>query len=304
MKCSLLVANYNSENFVDEFIKSVFQQNYHNWELIVVDDCSTDNSLSAFLTHTSDTKIKVFSNSTNKGVGYTKRRAANLASGDILMFVDPDDALVPDALNVMVKQHVIHQNAALVYSTFYNCDENLNVIGEAKWVGSITKPSTNLHVDKISHLASFKKDYYNNTSGINPCMKAAVDKDLYFKLEEVGEVVFIDKPLYYYRKNKNGVSQLKNSVSASEFNLSVIKEAYHRRKISGFPNIGIKEIRKREAIHFHNIATLYAVDGKQKMAYSALIKSIIRDPIYKYSQKLKILFLFYYLKNIILKFHE
>lgn len=301
MKCSILVANYNSEKYILSFIESVYQQEYLNWELIIVDDHSSDNSVMVFDQYTNDTRVKIFKNNENKGVGYTKRRAASLATGDILMFVDPDDALLPSALSTMVKYHKENSNASLVYSTFFNCDKDLNIIGEADWVGNIKKPLTNLHVDRISHLASFKKEFYFKTDGVNSNIKAAVDKDLYYKLEEVGELTFIQEALYLYRKNNQGVSQSLNSIVASEYSLKVIDDAYKRRQKSGYPNISLAEIKLKKAIHFHNVSLIYALHGDYRRSLLALYKALKLDPHYKFSQKIKIASFYYNILGSIVK---
>jgi glycosyltransferase involved in cell wall biosynthesis len=69
--------------------------------------------------------VKFFQNSENKGVGFTKKRCVEEASGEICGFVDPDDALTENAIEISVKAY--NENYIATYSQFYLCDENLNI---------------------------------------------------------------------------------------------------------------------------------------------------------------------------------
>ena len=87
---------------------------------------------------------------------------------------------------------------------------------------------------KKEHFTSFKTQSYNKTNGIDPKFKRAVDQDLYFKLEEVGELVYVDKPLYIYRQGTNNNISLGkiNSRKALCWDLLAMVDACSRRKMS------------------------------------------------------------------------
>ena len=199
---SVLIANYNNGKYLDDAINSVFRQTYDNWEIIIVDDCSTDNSADKYKKYDSDPRIQIFYNDRNHGCGYTKRRCAELAHGDICGFLDPDDTLTPDALEVMVKAHQEDDSLSMVYSRFNEVDENLQFIRVSKQQGIIPEGSSFLEGDGgISHFVTFKTSAYRKTPGIDANFLRAVDHNMYFLLEEVGKVKFIDRVLYNYRTN-------------------------------------------------------------------------------------------------------
>jgi glycosyltransferase involved in cell wall biosynthesis len=229
---SILIANYNNAKYLLDAINSVFAQTYKNWEIIIVDDGSTDNSRELYKALENNSRIKIFYNSCNKGCAFTKRRCIELASGEICGFLDPDDTISVDALSIMIKSHNENPEASIIYSTHYITDETLNIIGRGKLVGLIKIGESHLNTSRygISHFATFRKQKYNKTSGIDPNYKRAVDQDLYYKLEELGPVIFIDKPLYYYRINSNGISVGKNEIKAHYWNLVIKKAAFKRRK--------------------------------------------------------------------------
>lgn len=71
---SILVAQYNNARFLQQAIDSVYAQEYANWEIIIVDDCSTDNSCEIYKEYEQDNRIHVFYNKENRGEGYTMSR--------------------------------------------------------------------------------------------------------------------------------------------------------------------------------------------------------------------------------------
>ena len=229
---SVLIANYNNGKYLMDAIESVKAQTYTNWEIIIVDDGSTDNSQELYKQLELDSRIHVFYNDENKGCGCTKRRCAELANGEICGFLDPDDALENEALEIMVGEHVKYKDASLVYSRFFYADESLNSVGVSEHQCVLPNGISFLEYGKgaISHFATFKKTFYDKTVGINMSHKRAIDHELYFLLEEVGKVHFIDKALYYYRDNTgSNLSTNSNSKVAFLWDLIIMAEACQRR---------------------------------------------------------------------------
>ena len=86
---SVLITNYNNGRYLQEAIDSVLAQTYTNWEIILVDDKSTDNSFEIYEKYKDDGRFKIYYNEVNMGCGYTKHRCAELASGELCGFLDP-----------------------------------------------------------------------------------------------------------------------------------------------------------------------------------------------------------------------
>lgn len=209
---SVLIANHNDGRFLQEAINSVFNQTYSNWEIIIVDDGSTDNSDVIYAQYKSNHSFHIYHNSKNEGCGFTKRRCIEMANGDICGFMDADDALVPEALEKMVAVHMNHPEASLVYSRYILCDNNLRKINE--YVYTIPVPPNRPFLEvgvEPTHFVSFKKDYYLKTDGISPYLKCAEDHDLYFKLEEVGTTEYIPDLLYLYRSGTGNNESFKQN---------------------------------------------------------------------------------------------
>jgi len=291
-KFSVLIANYNNARFLSTALKSVYDQTYTNWEIIIVDDSSTDESIEMLSTLEHEDQIKVVYQKKNKGVGVTKREAVNHATGDIVGFLDPDDKLTEDALEESVRAHIEHPNASLTYSLLYTCDKNFNINNIPDWTGVIPEGITNLLSNKVSHFVSFKRVLYNTTAGIDKRLKLAEDKDLYYRLEEVGDLIFINKPLYYYRIHEGGIASTKDKrVAAYKWAYLAKRNAYLRRENTSIKNIGVSDLR----YHFRRIIrNEISMSYSQSKFFNILpILSII--PIYIYPTR-KILLSYQLLK--------
>ncbi len=262
---SILIANYNDGRYLNDALASVERQTYRNFEVIIVDDCSTDNSKFFLQGLESKPKYHIYFNDKNHGCGYTKRRCVEMANGDICGFLDADDALTPDALEVMVESHLNHPDTSIIYSRYHFCNRELEPLYISKHQCTIPDNSSFLEYKRgaISHFVTFKKSSYNMTLGINDQFRIAEDLDLYFKLEEVGKNLFIDKPLYYYRIGTgNNTSLNENVVKASYWEIIAKTEACRRRNLS----YEAVELPMIEEIT-NSIVSLKATDVKQTREY-------------------------------------
>lgn len=231
---SVLIANYNNGCYLQEAIDSVLVQDYENWEVIIVDDKSTDNSAEIYDNYKNDTRFHVYFNEKNMGAGYTKHRCAELANGLICGFLDPDDKLaVKDALEVMVETHLANPEASMIYSGYYLTDEKLHVKDE---IHGMDVKGANSALEMCSwpfrHFVSFKKSAYDKTVGIDTFMKRAVDYDMYYKLEEVGDIIHIDRLLYYYRQTPHSISLNEGEYKSRIWHSYACVEAMKRRGLS------------------------------------------------------------------------
>lgn len=231
---SVLIANYNNSKYITECVESIEKQTYKNWEIIIVDDCSTDKSVEIILKLIAiDSRIHLFQNDMNEGCGYTKKKCLEFAKGEICGFVDPDDKLTEDAIELMIKKHIESPETVLIGSRRIFCDEKMNIVDIAQTLEKKTKIfKSQLETPfLITHFATFKKSAYEKTEGLDAYMKRGVDQDLYLKLEETGTVDFIDKPLYYYRNHKNSISLNSNHYKATAWHVYAIISACKRRNL-------------------------------------------------------------------------
>ena len=234
-KFSLLIAHYCNYDFFVECYESVISQTIQDFELILVDDDSPDASLEKIkLLTKDDTRVKIFKNETNKGVGFTKRKCVEMATGEICGFLDPDDALRKDALESSLSQYV-DEHVVATHSQIMMCDKNLSPLKLLPNTKS-KKPKDykffNINF-QIHHFFTFRKSTYLKTSGINVDLTSAVDQDLYLKIYDEGILNYIEQPLYLYRQHESGVSQNKSKKEklVSNWN-TVLLDTLKRRNIT------------------------------------------------------------------------
>lgn len=274
---SILIANYNNGCYLEECLESVFKQTYKNWQVIIVDDYSTDNSPEIYKKYEKDNRFRILFNKKNYGCGYTKKRCVDNAEGEICGFLDPDDTLEKDALSLVTEQHMQNISHSIIYSTLYWCNKDLKKEKIWEIVGKIPEGENQLTstTKKIGHFASFKNDLYKKTVGINPKLKSAVDQDLYYKLEEQGPVLFIDNPLYNYRIHQKGISSMNiNRLISYHSHLKVKKKAYLRRLNTNIHNINRATLNKEWLNSFQAIAIAYRKNKSYLKSYYYLIMSL------------------------------
>ena len=101
MRISVIIPCYNVQDTIRRCLDSVLNQSHSVYEVICVDDCSTDETLSILRSY--GASIRVIEHRENKGVGVTRRDGVNASTGDYVFFVDPDDWLEPNALEILVE---------------------------------------------------------------------------------------------------------------------------------------------------------------------------------------------------------
>lgn len=258
-KFSVLIAHYNNFEYFKDCYESLLKQTFTDFEIIIVDDHSTDDSFEKIRQFTRDDKrVKFHKNEQNRGVGFTKRKCIELASGEICGFVDPDDALAENAIELSIQNH--KQNNVVTYSKFLLCDNDLKPIKtfpHARAVKNGDKRFFNVFLE-ANHFFTFKRSAYDKTSGINQELTSAVDQDLYLKLYETGKFAFIKESLYFYRLHDKGVSQEKSKKGKLNQNWQqVILDTAKRRNITSLYGKKIEEINNLPEFILKNQNTFF-----------------------------------------------
>lgn len=156
---SIITPSYNSEKFISNTIKSVISQTYENWEMIVVDDCSTDTSCNIVEEYAQkDNRIKLIKLDKNSGPAIARNIAIKEAKGRYISFLDSDDIWYSDKLDKQVR-FMQSNNLAVTYSSYNTIDE----YGK--------KNNTIIVRDKISYKDMLKSNHIGNLTGIYDCIK-------------------------------------------------------------------------------------------------------------------------------------
>lgn len=229
IKCSVIVANYNNGKYLCNLIDSILRQSYKNWELIIIDDASDEQTKNVIDEYLYDSRIKFYENLKNFGAAYTFKKCIEKSEGDLIAMLGADDALLPNAIYEIVKAHEANPDASMIVGNLICCDEKLNSLNKVLKFKEVSNNDTLLNYFGLCGWDTFKRSYYDKTSGIDINQKRALDQDLYYKLEEVGRVISLDKNLYLYRTNPDGISQLQNKWYAHQYNYLAMINAYNRR---------------------------------------------------------------------------
>ena len=99
---SVIMPSYNTANYIAESVKSVIAQTYTDWELIIVDDCSTDNTDEIVAPFLTDPRIRYIKNEKNSGAAVSRNRALREAKGKWIAFLDSDDLWLPEKLQKQI----------------------------------------------------------------------------------------------------------------------------------------------------------------------------------------------------------
>lgn len=125
---SIITPSWNCGRFVEEAIRSVKQQTYSDWEMIIVDDCSTDNTKEIVERFMDDSRIKYHCLDRNSGAAVARNAALKMAKGRWIAFLDSDDIWMPDKLERQIKFMSEH-NYAFSYHNYSEIDEAGNALG-------------------------------------------------------------------------------------------------------------------------------------------------------------------------------
>lgn len=219
---SIITPNYNSEKFIAETISSVLKQTYEHWEMIIVDDASTDNSIkiiNAYLEK--DSRIQLHQLSKNVGAGVARNKAIELSKGSFIAFLDSDDLWLPKKLEEQIS--FMNRNKYNFTHTSYE-EINENGVKTNKIINCKKKINyaQMLYCNKIGCLtAVYNKDVLGKV--YMPNIRKRQDYALWLQLLKKEEFVYgIPKNLASYRVRSNSISN--NKIEMLQWNWRLYTE--------------------------------------------------------------------------------
>lgn len=196
---SIIVPSYNQANFLSETLDSVLKQDYQNWECIIIDDGSTDNTKEIAQKYCNKDKRFKYIKQKNQGPSVARNRGIKISNGEFILPLDSDDLIsnnyIKEAVNVFLKK----PETKLVY-----CQAELFGESSGKWQLQEYSYSKLLFENMIFCTAMYRKSDFEKTNGYNPNMdKGWEDWDFWLSLIKRDDLVFmIPKVLFYYRIKK------------------------------------------------------------------------------------------------------
>lgn len=241
---SVIIPNYNHAAFLKQRIESILDQTYSDLELIILDDCSSDNSKSIIEQFRGHAKVShIVYNEKNSGSTFRQwQKGISLASGSYIWIAESDDYAHTEFLSSIIAEFK-KENIGLVYTQSYSVNSDGLVTGN--WLEH-TKDSDDklwenyfsmnghefvkkymLYQNPIPNASAvvFRKSYYDKSGGVNTDFTLNGDWYLYTKILSVSDISFISRSLNYFRYHNNKGS------SSNVLNGNNVKEYY---KLIGF----------------------------------------------------------------------
>jgi len=201
---TIYVTNFNYANYIEQSIESVLAQTYKNFELIIIDDGSTDNSREIINRYIEKTNVRVIFQE-NKGLIASNNIAVRAAQGKYVMRLDADDYLDENALLVLVNAIEKSNDIALIFPDYYYVDAEGQVTGQERrhdFQANVTL------LDQPAHGACtlIRRDCLLEVGGYSPEFTCQDGWDLWLKLTENYSVENVNLPLFYYRKHDTNLT--------------------------------------------------------------------------------------------------
>tara|TARA_Y100000741_G_C18243163_1_gene554429 strand:- start:725 stop:1624 length:900 start_codon:yes stop_codon:yes gene_type:complete len=269
---SIVVTTYNSENFIKRALSSIFSQTYQNFEIIIVDNSSTDNTKKIIQDFSQD-KIRFFEVKNDGVIGYSRNKGINHSNADWIAFLDSDDTWEPKKLDI-VKQ-VIEKNPNIILA----CHNEWHIFNNSK--------------KELQH-GPYERDMYKKLVFDGNCLSTSAvtlrrdiaikvkgfserkdfitteDYEFWIRLSKEGKFFFIDEILGSWYAYKGSESS-KINIHANAL-LSVME--YHLNLWQQIHKKDAKKIKMRKSKVYLSIALMYLKDQAFKNAARFAKKSI------------------------------
>lgn len=202
---SVIVPNYNTENFVVETLKSIFMQTYSNYEVVIVDDCSKDKSVEIIKEYIKGKpRFKIIELKQNSGVAKARNIGMSLSKGKYVAFLDSDDVWYSDKLEMQVNK-LLSCDAVLSFTAIEFVDESTNVIKNKRNIRENVKYKHLLRNNMIA--TSTVVVDRNRTQDFEMPLVPAEDYATWLMLLRNGSsAIGINRVLTKYRKRANSIS--------------------------------------------------------------------------------------------------
>lgn len=309
IKVTIVICLYNAENFIEKTLESLEKQTLKDFNLLIIDDCSPDNSadkVKEFFQTSTFYKTEIVHFEENKGTAYTRNFALHYVKTPLMMFFDADDIAKPDLLKKLYSK--INENndniAVSCYSSYI--DINANKISGGQFIGPKNKEDflKRAQAGKLTFMLPptlFKRDYAIQVGGYRlegfPSGKLryqdlSEDMDLWSRMSDLyisGKVMLtIPEVLFYYRKDTSSLSASKESLVAMQHKMRYIKQ-----------NLKLRRMKKKELLFLDYMDSLRPLE-KVENYFKDSSAFYYRNAGFSYVEKSYFSFIYYMTLSVIL----
>ena len=284
---SVVIPTFNRATLIGESIKSVIAQSYSNWELIIMDDGSNDNT-KAVVDSFDDARIFYYWNPHSNALGAVRNLGIRKAEGQLIAFLDSDDLWRPDKLELQVKLLMQHKEAAFVISNGHEFGDDATTPPQKEdlFIG-------NIFLDQLLHQRFcffspsliFKKDVINTTGYIDESFTTSTDIYFFYKMAYHFKGIFTNERLVSIRKQGPSDSS-RNELDSYNVSLSQHKKLLDSQMINSkqfsilqkecYYKMGLVAIRQRNrsvaSVSFFHFIQLSPLNPK---GWVRLVQSIL-----------------------------
>ncbi|MEK7594261.1 MAG: glycosyltransferase [Patescibacteria group bacterium] len=292
-KVSVLMSVYNSEEFLREAIDSILGQTYKDFEFIIINDGSTDDSLNIIKSY-GDSRIRLISRD-NKGLTASLNEGLELAKGEYIARQDSDDVSVPTRLQKEVDYLDANPKTGLVGSNYTVMD----VDGKKLTTTNVfTAPAdlklTQITCNQYGHgSVMIRKSVLAETGDYDKGVGYVEDYDLWTRISRVADIANIEQPLYLYRRNDDGITRQNLDLQIQQ-TFAVRDKAFehflkHRRDYRAlYYKPSGHHYRNRKAVLYRDMAYLHRKADRLFGGLAMILLAILLEPTnkknYRYAQ--------------------
>jgi glycosyltransferase involved in cell wall biosynthesis len=274
LNVSIILACYNGARWIGKAIESILTQTYKDFEILIIDDGSTDNSKKIVNSYF-DQRVRYFYQR-NRGFSAAVNRGIKESRGNLIGFIGQDDLWMPNKLELQIKYFSEHKYVDLVYSDFYSFNSKDRIIRIIK--GASNDFSSKQEIVMQLFLGNFigfetvllKKKCFDEIGLLDERMVAFSDHDIWLRIAGSFKIGYLALPLVKKREHKSQLSNAKEIVMRDEF--LIVKKAIDR-----YPFLKRVELRKLFLLYYA-WGTYLLTTGKDKEARQKLIKAIRCQP--------------------------
>lgn len=280
---SVLVPVFNSERYIHVAIQSILIQTFVDFELLAIDDGSSDSSLAILRKlEQTDSRLRVFSRE-NRGVAPTRNELISVARGRYLAKMDSDDISRPQRFEKQVAYLDAHPECVAVgtgalfidpegmplrefiYETTHDEIDKAHLSGTS---GSrICHPSVMMRREAVFRVGNYREEY-----------RFAEDMDLFLRLAEIGKLANLSDILIEYRQHLKSIGYA-HRIEESQFAMQAMRAAWTRRGIAAVPNVVESPMKLEAAADTHRKWAWWALsEGNLAAARKHSIKALMKQP--------------------------
>ena len=292
-KVTVYTPTHNNGKYLEKAVDSVLEQKFLDWELIIIDDGSTDNTKEILQKYEHQQKIQIIYQE-NKGLTVANNIALRLAKGEYIMRLDGDDYLDENALLVLSNILDTHPEVGLVYPDWYNISEDGEIIEIARRK-KVNQEVTLFDIPAHGACTMIRKSCLLDIGGYNEDIACQDGYDLWIRFIERYKVYNVNCPLFYYRRHFTNLTKdekkildtrrtIKRNFVKNRFKDKILKVAavIPVRGHSGhYSDLALKEINGKKLIDY-TIAEALKTDLLDKV-----ILTTNDDEIFNYCRKYK-----------------